>query len=100
MAELVDALGSGSSVLTDVEVQVLSRAEIKRCITMAYGLSQLRKAFSLVFWSAVYNKNTTEYLRGWSGVADLDPTAELIRDSCPGSVSSRAASEFVLPGSR
>ena len=29
MAELVDALGSGSSVLTDVEVQVLSRA---RCV--------------------------------------------------------------------
>ena len=29
MAELVDALGSGSSVLTDVEVQVLSRASKK-----------------------------------------------------------------------
>ncbi len=29
VAELVDALGSGSSVLTDVEVQVLSRADKK-----------------------------------------------------------------------
>ena len=36
--------------------QVLSRAKMKRCFTMAYGLPQLRKAFSLPFWVASYNK--------------------------------------------
>ena len=38
--------------------QVLSRAILKHCETMDYGLPQLGKAFSLPFWSAGYSNNT------------------------------------------
>ena len=59
VAELVDALGSGSSVLTDVEVRVFSRAVLSIYPERDYGLSQLRKAFYLLICSAGYSKNTT-----------------------------------------
>ena len=50
---------SGSSVLTDVGVRVSPRALEKCYAERITAFLKSRKAFSLPFWSAGYNKNTT-----------------------------------------
>ena len=48
VAELVDALASGASVLRDVEVQVLFRAPFETCVAILYNHSVPVRALSSV----------------------------------------------------
>jgi len=60
-----------------------STAVLKRCITMAYGLSRYEEGFFFVFSVGGYNKNTTISQEGQFGPAKFEPAEGFIRDSCP-----------------
>ncbi|MDA3951704.1 MAG: hypothetical protein PF508_21035, partial [Spirochaeta sp.] len=71
---------TGSKVRTAAKRGTIPTTILKHCETMVYGLLQLRKAFSLPFWSAGYNRNATISEGRWCLVVSFSPGG-FIRDS-------------------